>query len=201
MFTTLDSLSRELILPNHQKVILSDTVGFMHNLPHRLIESFHATLEEVQEADILMHVIDVSHPHFEEQIGSVLDIIQNMKIDNKPMITVFNKIDRLKNRDKFLEYKQRFKGAVFTSALKGMGLTELRKQIANIIKDQEIEQVIRIPIHKTKQIAWLYQRATVINKQFSNGFAVIRYRAQPELVNEINQWMEKSDATAHSRRG
>ena len=201
LFATLDTTIRALTLLDQHKVLLIDTVGFIRKLPPHLVASFRSTLEETVEADILFHVVDVSHPRFEEQIGSVLEILQNMKIDTKPMITVLNKIDRLKDRDRLLDYKQRFQGAVFTSAIKGMGLNDLRRQMGNIIREQEVEEVIRIPIHKTKQIAWLYQRATVLDKRFSNGFAVIRYRAQPEQVNEINQWMEKSDDNAHSRRG
>jgi GTP-binding protein HflX len=124
-----------------------------------------------------------------------------MEIDNKPIITVFNKIDSLKDHDRLSEYRQRFKNVVFTSALKGIGLNALRREIADILTEQEIEEVIRIPIHMTKQIAWLYERATVLDRQFSDGVAIIRYRAHPEFVKEIIHYLEKSDDHSHSRRG
>ena len=88
LFTTLDPLSRQLILPNHQKTVLSDTVGFMHQLPHHLIESFKATLEEVTAADLLLHVLDVSHPKFRDLHDSVIEVLKELGAHDQPTITV-----------------------------------------------------------------------------------------------------------------
>ena len=95
LFTTLDSLSRQAVLPNHLKDVFSDTVGFMHALPHGLIEAFKATLEEVQEADLLLHVLDISHPDYRKFYDAVRAVLDQLKVLDKPMIMVLNKIDKL----------------------------------------------------------------------------------------------------------
>ncbi len=84
LFTTLDSLSRQLVLPNHQQAVLSDTVGFIHDLPHHLIESFKTTLEEVQEADLLLHILDVSHPNFCQLKEAVRNVLKELSVLDKP---------------------------------------------------------------------------------------------------------------------
>ena len=101
LFTTLDSLSRQAVLPNHLKVVFSDTVGFMHALPHGLIEAFKATLEEVQEADLLLHVLDISHPDYRKFYDAVNAVLDELKVLDKPMIMVLNKIDKLEDRRAF----------------------------------------------------------------------------------------------------
>ena len=95
-FATLDPTVRKIELPQNQQAILADTVGFIRKLPHQLIESFKSTLDEVREADILVHVVDISHPNFEEHIDSVQTILTDIKSNNKPTIMVFNKIDAYK---------------------------------------------------------------------------------------------------------
>src|SRR5436309_10744721 len=93
LFATLDPTTRQLVLPNKQKVLLTDTVGFIRKLPHTVIESFKATLEEVHEADLLIHVVDLSHPHFRDQMAAVDAVIDELDAHGKQTLTVFNKID------------------------------------------------------------------------------------------------------------
>src|SRR3989442_3984737 len=95
LFATLDPTTRRVRLPSNQNVLLSDTVGFIRKLPHRLVEAFKATLEEVVEADLLVHVVDISHPQAEEQIQSVDAVLKEIGADGKPTLMVFNKIDQL----------------------------------------------------------------------------------------------------------
>src|SRR5438093_6591387 len=99
LFATLDPTTRQLVLPNKQKVLLTDTVGFIRKLPHTVIESFKATLEEVHEADLLIHIVDLSHPQFEKQITAVNTVIRELDAHGKQMLTVFNKVDALANRE------------------------------------------------------------------------------------------------------
>ncbi len=101
LFTTLDSLSRQCDLPNHHKVVFSDTVGFMHDLPHGLIEAFKATLEEVSHADLLLHVIDISNPNYRNLYASVNAVLEELKVLDKPTILVLNKIDLCEDRSRF----------------------------------------------------------------------------------------------------
>ncbi len=142
LFTTLDSLSRQLVLPNHQKIILSDTVGFLHELPHHLIESFKATLEETASADLLVHVLDVSHPKFRNLYDSVMAVLRELDAHDKPMITVLNKIDQLSDRSVVSQIKQSFKNPVAISALSAENisglLAEIEFQLASLMETIEV---------------------------------------------------------------
>ena len=142
LFTTLDSLSRQLVLPNHQKVVLSDTVGFLHDLPHHLIESFKATLEETATADLLIHVIDVSHPKFRNLYDSVMAVLKELECHEKPMITVLNKIDRLEDKSILRELRLNFSNTVAVSALSGENipalLDEISRQLSSLLETVEV---------------------------------------------------------------
>jgi GTP-binding protein HflX len=131
LFATLDPVTRILRLPNKKEILLTDTVGFIQNLPHDLIEAFKATLEEVTEADLLLHIIDISHPNFIEQINSTYKVLEDLNAITKPMLTVFNKIDRYLGDPKVLLTK--YSPAVTISALKGTGIEDLTTRITKLI--------------------------------------------------------------------
>ncbi len=128
LFATLDPTTRRLYLPDRKIVLLTDTVGFIQKLPHQLVAAFRATLEEVTEADLLMHVVDISHPYFEDQISAVYTVLEELQAATKPMITVFNKIDRLgkKISKKILK---KFHPSIAVSALYHKGLEDLQKML------------------------------------------------------------------------
>jgi len=201
LFATLDATIRTLPLHNHRKVLLIDTVGFIRKLPPHLVASFRSTLEETVEADLLLHVVDVSHPRFEEQIGSVQSILREMGIEGKPMITVFNKVDLLADRTILPVLKQRFSRAVFTSALKGMGLETLRREIVKLFEEEEVEEEVRIPVQETRAIATIHRMARVVEKIYEDGMAVIRFRAVPQKIRRIRAFVEKFSGDAHTHRG
>jgi GTP-binding protein HflX len=126
LFATLDTTVRRVYLPSKNTILLSDTVGFIQKLPHQLVAAFRATLEEAIEADLLMHVVDVSNPYFEDQINAVFTVLEELKCCVKPMLTVFNKIDQLdKPVPKSLFNK--YPPAAAVSALYGTGLDDLLK--------------------------------------------------------------------------
>ena len=112
LFATLDPTTRRLRLPTNQNVLLTDTVGFIRKLPHGLVEAFKATLEEVVEADLLLHVVDLSHPKAEEQILAVNAVLEEINADGKPTLMVFNKIDRFEKRELLERYLDRFPNSV-----------------------------------------------------------------------------------------
>jgi len=130
LFATLDTTIRRVLLPSRKTILLTDTVGFIQKLPHQLVASFRATLEEVTEADLLLHVVDSSHPYFEDQIEAVYTVLEELKCATKPLITVFNKCDQLKIKldDKYFE---KYKPAVMVSALTGTGLDKLLELTAH----------------------------------------------------------------------
>jgi len=201
LFATLDATIRAVSLQDYRKVLLIDTVGFIRKLPPHLVASFRSTLEETVEADVLLHVVDVSHPRFEEQIGSVLEVLRELGIGEKPMITVFNKVDLLDDRRILPSLKQRFHRAVFTSAVRGMGLKPLCREISELLKEEELEGEIRIPIRETKTIAAVYEIANVIGKEYEDGKAVIRFRATQKDVSRIHKMVERIGDDENTRRG
>ena len=125
LFATLDPTTRSFVLPNKQRVLLTDTVGFLRKLPHTLIESFKATLEEVSEADLLIHIVDLSHPRVDEQMEAVDGVIKELDAYGKQTVIVFNKIDNLPNRELPESYTKRFPGSVAISARTGEGVNKL----------------------------------------------------------------------------
>ena len=151
LFATVDTTTRKVVFEN-TPFLLSDTVGFIRKLPHHLIESFKSTLDEVREADILLHVVDVSHPQYEEQIGVVNKTLQELKAFEKPILTIFNKMDLYeeKNFDEWLdesvkqeilrELKEKWDDAtehncVFVSAMEKKNIDALREMILNKVRD------------------------------------------------------------------
>jgi GTP-binding protein HflX len=130
LFATLDPTLRRLKLPGDRVALLSDTVGFIRKIPHQLVAAFQATLEEVQEADVLLHVVDISHPHAELQQAAVEAVLGELGLADRPTILVFNKIDRL-GRSAFP--RRPGSGRVYTSAKTGVGLDDLREEIVSCL--------------------------------------------------------------------
>ncbi|MBI4597451.1 MAG: GTPase HflX [Candidatus Omnitrophica bacterium] len=125
LFTTLDPLARRLRLPGGQIVILTDTVGFLHQLPHHLIEAFQATLEEARDAECLLHVVDASHPQASSQIEAVHEVLKTLALHEKPAITILNKRDRVANTDRLTALEHAYRPACAISAKTGEGLEAL----------------------------------------------------------------------------
>ena len=144
LFATLDPTTRRLKLPGNQNALLSDTVGFIRKLPHQLVESFKATLEEVVEADILLHVVDVSRSSAAEQIKAVNEVLSEIGADNKPTLMVFNKIDRLPERNGKLHWCHEHTHAVAISARTSEGLQELQSELSTMVRP--IRQCIHLKI-------------------------------------------------------
>ncbi|OGC07605.1 GTPase HflX [candidate division WOR-1 bacterium RIFOXYA2_FULL_36_21] len=132
LFATLDPVTRRLYLPSGKIVLITDTVGFIRKLPHTLISAFRATLEETVQSDMLLHVVDASSPYMEDQINAVYNVLEELKIFSKPIITVFNKIDKETNKKQLEKLEQKFHPSTLISALNKEGLNSLLK-----ILDQE----------------------------------------------------------------
>src|SRR6185503_18499826 len=134
MFATLDPTTRRLRLPTNQNVLLTDTVGFIRKLPHRLVEAFKATLEEVVQADLLLHVVDLSHPQAEEQIGAVNMVLDEIGASGKPTLMVFNKTDRVENGELKDRYLDQFPNSVAVSATTGEGFSALLGELGSRLR-------------------------------------------------------------------
>lgn len=157
LFTTLDPLSKSLQLPNGENVIISDTVGFLHDLPHHLIEAFKATLEEVVEADLLLHVLDVANPRFYELHKSVLEVLRQLHIEDKPMVTALNKTDLLEDKSWLEKLKREFPNPVAISAKSGDNLDALKVEIQKNFVSRMATLEIQFP-HSRMDLVDLFHR-------------------------------------------
>ncbi|MBI5699477.1 GTPase HflX [Candidatus Saganbacteria bacterium] len=133
LFATLDPVTRRLYLPEGKVILLTDTVGFIQKLPHQLVEAFHATLEESIEADVLLHVVDASSPFLEEQVSAVYEVLMELKIVSKPILTVFNKIDELEDKGPLKSLIGKYHPAVMVSARDKLGGEELFKELSRLL--------------------------------------------------------------------
>lgn len=166
LFTTLDSLARQYVLPSKRKVVFSDTVGFMHDLPHRLIESFKATLEEVQQADLLLHVIDVSHLNFKNFYNAVEVVLKELEVFEKPTIIILNKIDKVQDRAWLAPVAAQFSNALLLSGLNGENFELLLERIDFMLSDGMVEVDVKIPIGRMDLINLAHQQGRVIDIKY-----------------------------------
>jgi len=186
--------TRRLRLPTNQNVLLTDTVGFIRKLPHGLVEAFKATLEEVVQADLLLHVVDVSHPQAEEQIKSVDAVLREIGADGKPTLMVFNKIDRLNgNGNKFLG---RYDHAVGVSATTGDGLPALLAELNNRIRPEREFMELSVPHEAAAVIARLHAVGQVIERDYEGEKARFKARIPPHLHEEFAPYIVQELQTA-----
>ena len=189
LFATLDPTTRRLRLPTNQNVLLTDTVGFIRKLPHKLVEAFKATLEEVVEAELLMHVVDVSHPQAEEQIAAVNSVLEELGADGKPTLMVFNKIDYAGAQELFQRYLEHFPGAVGVSAKTGEGLSELMAELGSRLRPVREFVNLCIPHEQAAVIARLHSVAQVIERHYDGEVASFKARIPPHLRRDFEPFI------------
>jgi GTP-binding protein HflX len=166
LFATLDATTRLVQLASNKQILLSDTVGFIRKLPHRLIESFKSTLDEVREADALVHVVDTTHPRFEDQMTVVSETLAELGAVDKPTLLVFNKLDAVSAPEQIHRLKSEFTEAAFVSALRGIGLGSLRSKLLACVEAHFIETVVCIPVTEARAIAHIRRVADVISEEY-----------------------------------
>jgi GTPase len=185
LFATLDPTTRSFTLPNKQRVLLTDTVGFLRNLPHTLIESFKATLEEVSEADLLLHVVDLSHPRVDEQMAAVDSVIKELDAFGKQTLIVFNKIDLLENADLASIYCRRFPESVAISAKTGQGIDQFVDALQSALSAWRLRSHFRVPLSESNLIAELHRVGHVLELRYDNEYAVITAHVPPHLEQKL----------------
>ena len=184
LFATLDPTMRDIRLPGFDKVILSDTVGFVSDLPTELIAAFRATLEEVREADLLVHMRDMSHPDREAQHDDVEDVLQSLGLSEQgapPRLEAWNKVDLLsqEERERLYGEADRREDVVPISAITGAGLDALRQRMAECLRTGEVHQ-IRLPAGEGGKIAWLHARGEVLDQQLDHDEVQLSVRLSPD---------------------
>ena len=179
LFATLDPTTRRLKLPTNQNVLLTDTVGFIRKLPHGLVEAFKATLEEVVQADLLLHVVDVSHPLADEQIAAVNTVLNEIGAGDKPTMMVFNKVDQLNGGGSLTRLHELYPNSVAISAKTGKGVEELLSEISTQIRPERELLELRIPHEQSAAIARLHKVGQVLERRYLAKTAKFKARIPP----------------------
>jgi GTP-binding protein HflX len=183
LFATLDPTTRRLKLPTNQNILLTDTVGFIKKLPHGLVEAFKATLEEVVQADLLLHVVDVSHPQAAEQIEAVNTVLDEIGAAGKPTLMVFNKIDRLNGGGNL--FLEKHSNAVAVSAKTGAGLPALLEELNNQVRPIREFMELSVPHEASAVIARLHAVGQVVERDYNGEKAWFKVRIPPHLHEEF----------------
>jgi len=188
LFATLDPTTRRLKLPTNQNVLLTDTVGFIKKLPHGLVEAFKATLEEVVQADLLLHVVDISHPQAEEQIAAVNTVLKEISAEGKPTLMVFNKIDRLAGTVSAM-LREKYPHAVCISAITGEGIEPLLAEIGTQLRPTREFLNLVVPQEKAAVIARVHAVGQIVESRYSGKNARFKVRIPPHLHEEFSPFL------------
>ncbi len=191
LFATLDPLTREIELGENSQVLLTDTVGFIRKLPHNLVASFRATLEEVNEADLLLHVVDASHPHWEEQRQVVDQVLGELGAEEKPVLYVFSKIDAIP-AEELSALRERIgnllpDSSVFVSSVTPGGLDPLRRELQVAARKGTQIAEIRIRAEDGKLLAEVYRTGSVLSQRTDDGQIVLRARVDEQLAGRLTR--------------
>jgi GTP-binding protein HflX len=188
LFSTLDTRTRLWNLGGGVRVLLSDTVGFIRDLPHALVASFHATLEEAQQADLLLHVVDASSAEAEEQIRAVEGVLRELKCDTKPGLLVWNKVDRFRDPVEREILLRRFPGSLAISARTGEGAAELARRVTEIVTRSLVDLEVEIPQSEGKLLAELASWSVLVGRDFADGVVRMKLRVPPRAVYKLERF-------------
>jgi GTP-binding protein HflX len=182
LFATLDPTTRQLRLAQHQQVLLTDTVGFIRKLPHGLVDAFKATLEEVNQADLLLHVVDVSHPRVEQQVEAVQEVLRELGAHEKPLVYVLNKSDLPEAAAMSQVLRERLTPSVVVSALRGTGLDHLRDVLADQLRHRHQRMHLRVPHTEGRLLASLRNLGSVFALSYEDEATVLDVAVPPRLA-------------------
>ncbi len=187
LFATLDTRTRKWQLPNWGPVLLSDTVGFIRDLPHRLIASFKATLEETRQADLLLHVADASSPSVQDQISAVFDVLQELGIEEKDTLLVLNKVDDLESERTLNAILRRYPNAVPISAKEQIGFDKLATMVSDALSRSFRDVQIEMPINNGRLLAYLSAKGEVLSTHYSEDRISVHCRIPQKYLGRINE--------------
>ena len=181
LFATLDPTTRQFLLPSGQKLLLTDTVGFVRKLPHNLIEAFKATLEEAVVADFLLHVLDVSNPEVERHIQTTMRVLKELEADEKPILTVFNKVDLCREDFVLRRLQLQFPGAAFISVKENRGIEELVRSMDDLVESKTVYTEYVFPFERYDLVAQLHRAGCVMKEKTRTEGVFIAGHIPPDL--------------------
>jgi GTP-binding protein HflX len=193
LFATLDPTTRRLKLPTNQNVLLSDTVGFIRKLPHDLIDAFKATLEEVIEADLLLHIVDVSSPYAEDQIEAVNLVLKDLGVEEKRTLMIFNKVDRISSSGLSKRFTDQYSNSIAVSAKTGEGFDELMAELGKQLRPIRQMVGISIPHSKSDIIARLHEVGQVLERNYDGDEAIFKALIPPNYLDYFEPYLTNED--------
>lgn len=188
LFATLDPTTRRVELPGGYQALMTDTVGFIQKLPTTLIEAFHATLEEILEADLLLHVVDISHPNALNQFNAVQETLDELGAHHIPVITALNKMDKLRDPEAAKAAVSRFSKAVTISAVKGSGIDDLLRVVHEELYETYTPVRVRLPYQQGALISLFHESGQVELVEHGRGGVYMQGRIPGRLLAQFNNW-------------
>lgn len=190
LFSTLDSTTRRLKIPEMDEILISDTVGFIEKLPHQLVAAFKSTLEEVRRADLLLMIIDASNIDFENHIRSVMGVLKEIGVSHKTVVLVFNKIDKVEKKELDL-VKLKYRNAIFISALKKTGLDMLYNRIKKTVDKNRLTLTLKVPYDQNKLISFIFNYCKILDKQYVEDGILLMVNANSRFQQKLSGFIIK----------
>jgi GTP-binding protein HflX len=194
LFATLDPTTRRVVLPDGWAVLMTDTVGFIRNLPHDLIAAFRATLEEVTEADFLIHVVDASHPRMAAHMGAVYEVLCELGAADKPTVTVFNKSDLAKDQYVLRKIVADRPNSVYISAMKREGIPQLMKVLSKTLQSLLVRMSLRIPYDRSDLVSLCYESGRVLSAEYTTDAILVEAEVSREIAGKLEKYVDSTDA-------
>ena len=192
LFATLDSTTRVLDTHDTEKILITDTVGFIRKLPPQLVASFKSTLSEVRDADIIFHVIDVSHPFYEDHLKVVEDTLKEFGSKDKKVVRIFNKVDLIKDKSKIDFIRNAHKESILISATRGINISQLKKVLNEIVEDNYIEGKILLKLNESKKASQIHSLAEVLKTDYDEEGIKIHYKTSKQNSEKIKKIIHSS---------
>lgn len=196
LFATLDSTVRKLRV-GKEDVLLSDTVGFIRKLPHRLIESFKSTLDEIRESDLLIHVVDATSPLMDDYIETVHDTLKEIGADDIPEILVLNKVDGITDPDKLASLKRAYEHGIPASAIRRIGLDNITEAIEEKLQERYEQKEIKIPVKDQKVVSFLHDVAHINELKYDSDAIFVQFKINRRYLGRLKGLLESTNNGFH----
>ncbi len=192
LFATLDSTTRSIVFDKNKKILISDTVGFIRKLPHNLVASFKSTLDVVRDADIILHVIDITHPYFEEHIDVVMQTLKELNCEKKKTLYIFNKVDSLEDKGRLEYIFNKYPESLVISAVRGFNIKMLRKSLLKVYETNFKLQTLFLKPEDSKLASQIHKYADVVSTEYDHDKVKITYRTDEENLNKIQKLINET---------
>lgn len=188
LFATLDPTTRRVVLPDGWAVLMTDTVGFIRDLPHALVAAFRATLEEVTEADFLIHVVDASHPRMQAQIEAVRQVLVELSADAKPTVTVFNKSDLVRDQYVLRKLVAETPNSAYISAVNREGIKHLMNLLTKTLQSLLVRLSLDIPYERSDLVSLCYECGRVLSAEYTNTGILVEAEVSREILGKLERY-------------